>query len=696
MLFLPPGSAKSTYASVLFPSWYLGRNPQKAIIGASNTGELSETFGRRVRNIVAQQEYSNVFNVTLSPDSQAAGRWSMTNQSEYYAVGIGGSVVGRRSDLGIIDDPVKSREDAESELSRNKVWDWYKTDFYTRLKPNAAVILIMCMTGDTPVLMADGKEKPLREIKVGDNVATYENGRLKNSKVLNHSSNGDDFIYRITMSSGKVVRANERHPFLVEEHGGLKWVQLKDLTIAHKIVTLRGSGGNGKAKPVWLKAVVKRWFAEDTVARIIIKKDGLTDTVHHRTILNQIVNRVLNTTTVLRMKNTIKCLHPKMGNALYANNFLQKMLGHIGAASFALTTAMKQAKLEACYAMTAILPLAMPNQKKTYLQWSNTSDFTTESILSIEPSGIEEVFDVQIERTENFIANGLVSHNTRYHEDDLAGRLLVDSENGGEQWEVLKLPMLALDNDPLGREFGELLWPEWFNDDMVTQARRDERVWSSLYQQEPTSLDGGLFKREWFKRYKTAPPDLHKYMTSDHAPAGMSHNDYSGVRVWGIDHLGDIYLLDGFRAQETMDITCDKALKLIERHKPFAWFPENDNNWKSVSGFVTRMMRERNIFTRIEPISPHGADKPTKAQAFQAMVASGRVYIPDTHEGDEIISQYTKFPDAKNDDEVDMGSLIGRAIADAHPAILKIKEVPKTRDIWAMQFDKDEESWKTA
>ena len=251
MLFLPPGSAKSTYASVLFPSWYLGRNPQKAIIGASNTGELSETFGRRVRNIVAQQEYSNVFNVTLSPDSQAAGRWSMTNQSEYYAVGIGGSVVGRRSDLGIIDDPVKSREDAESELSRNKVWDWYKTDFYTRLKPNAAVILIMCMTGDTPVLMADGKEKPLREIKVGDNVATYENGRLKNSKVLNHSSNGDDFIYRITMSSGKVVRANERHPFLVEEHGGLKWVQLKDLTIAHKIVTLRGSGGNGKAKPVW-------------------------------------------------------------------------------------------------------------------------------------------------------------------------------------------------------------------------------------------------------------------------------------------------------------------------------------------------------------------------------------------------------------------------------------------------------------
>ncbi|MCZ3089017.1 hypothetical protein NYZ05_19260, partial [Acinetobacter baumannii] len=83
-------------------------------------------------------------------------------------------------------------------------------------------------------------------------------------------------------------------------------------------------------------------------------------------------------------------------------------------------------------------------------------------------------------------------------------------------------------------------------------------------------------------------------MTSDHAPAGGSSNDFTCVRVWGIDPSGDVYLLDGFREQMTMDAMADrvvgnkKALMvgLLAKHKPFAWFPEDDNNWKSSEGFV--------------------------------------------------------------------------------------------------------------
>jgi predicted phage terminase large subunit-like protein len=196
-------------------------------------------------------------------------------------------------------------------------------------------------------------------------------------------------------------------------------------------------------------------------------------------------------------------------------------------------------------------------------------------------------------------------------------------------------------------------------------------------------------------------------MTSDHAPAAKQDSDYSGARIWGVDHLGDLYLLDGFREQVTMDALADrvignkdkKQVGLITKHRPICWFPEDDNNWKSSAGFITRMMREQQTFCRVEPISPHGSDKPTKAQPFQGMASMGRVWIPEGPEGDDVIDQYLKFPAGTHDDEVDMASLIGRAIADAHPAVIPPQEQKRHVDRWDAAFNKDdegEESWKTS
>ena len=143
MVCMPPGSAKSTYVSQIFPAYYLGRHPERSIIAASHTQELAERFGRRVRNIYAGVEHRNVFGVGIADDSQAAGRWDTSQGGEYFAAGVGGSITGRRADLGIVDDPVKSREDADSERSREKAWDWYVNDFLTRLKPGASQIVVM-------------------------------------------------------------------------------------------------------------------------------------------------------------------------------------------------------------------------------------------------------------------------------------------------------------------------------------------------------------------------------------------------------------------------------------------------------------------------------------------------------------------------------------------------------------------------
>lgn len=139
-IFMPPGSAKSTYASILFVAWLLQRHNDWNVLAASHTTELAEKWGRRVRNLIA--EHSLTLDVQLSTDSQAAGRWGLTSGAEYYAAGVGTGIAGFRAKIGIIDDPIRSRQDADSELIRDRIWDWYINDFRTRLVPGAKEVLI--------------------------------------------------------------------------------------------------------------------------------------------------------------------------------------------------------------------------------------------------------------------------------------------------------------------------------------------------------------------------------------------------------------------------------------------------------------------------------------------------------------------------------------------------------------------------
>jgi predicted phage terminase large subunit-like protein len=137
-VFMPPGSAKSTYSSVLFPAWLMQTSAN--VLAASHTTELAEKWGRRVRNLIA--EHSLVLGVDLAPDNQAAGRWALTTGAEYYAAGVGTGIAGFRAKFGLIDDPIRSRQDADSELIRDRIWEWYINDFRTRLVPGAREVLI--------------------------------------------------------------------------------------------------------------------------------------------------------------------------------------------------------------------------------------------------------------------------------------------------------------------------------------------------------------------------------------------------------------------------------------------------------------------------------------------------------------------------------------------------------------------------
>jgi len=141
MVLMPPGSAKSTYVSILFPAWFLARHRRAALIMACHTEGLASHFGRRTRALV--QDHAETLGYGLARDERAAHRWRTSAGAEYFGTGIHGPIAGRRADLAIIDDPIKSWAEADSPLAREHVWDWYRMDLIPRLKPRARLVLVM-------------------------------------------------------------------------------------------------------------------------------------------------------------------------------------------------------------------------------------------------------------------------------------------------------------------------------------------------------------------------------------------------------------------------------------------------------------------------------------------------------------------------------------------------------------------------
>jgi predicted phage terminase large subunit-like protein len=130
-------------ASQYFPAWLLGMHPEWEIIAASYSLSLPLDFSRRVRALIRDKTYRNVFsNTALDPDKQNAEGWNTTRGGGYVPAGVGGSITGRGAHCLIIDDPFKDAEEADSETIREKVWDWFGSTAYTRLAPNGGVLII--------------------------------------------------------------------------------------------------------------------------------------------------------------------------------------------------------------------------------------------------------------------------------------------------------------------------------------------------------------------------------------------------------------------------------------------------------------------------------------------------------------------------------------------------------------------------
>lgn len=516
MVFMPPQHGKSQLCTRHFPAYLLGIHPTSKICVCSYSATLAQSFNRDIQRIIDDNPYHDVFPKTLLNQSNvttdAHGAYlrnadifeTLNYRGFVKTVGVGGSLTGTPIDVGIIDDPFKDREEAMSIRIRDKVWSWYTDVFKTRLHNDSQELLIMCMAGDTPVLMADGSHRVLKNIKIGDSIATYDDGRISTSKVLNWKNQGRNSLFGITTRSGIFVMANERHPFLIYKNGTTAWKRLKDLKLGDEIVRVMPNGAHTKESSVFMKDVHNQPNVKDIATPITANYGGQAAIGLIHPIQNQGASLGCDTDTELSQRNTTASFRNKEEDALYVENFQPlETPAHTGMENFASIIVTKQGKSEAFCVTTATSRLDTGKQNKHCYEPLNTYGITLDPVVEITPAGCEDVFDIQVDRTENFIANGLVSHNTRWDADDLAGRILKQESD----WEVVIFQAIKereIPGDP--REIGEALWPEKHSLERILSIKNTSPfTFTSLYQQEPKPSSEALVFPEW-DEYEEEPP----------------------------------------------------------------------------------------------------------------------------------------------------------------------------------------------
>lgn len=437
MLFLPPGSAKSTYATVVAPTWAMGQTPGFKVIGVSYGSDLARKFGRRMRSIARQGAYSTLFNTTLSAESSAADEWALDNGSEYMGGGILSGITGNRADFIPIDDPIKGRQEADSEVTRKRTIEAYQDDVLTRLRPGGSLMITQ----------------------------------------------------------------------------------------------------------------------------------------------------------------------------------------------------------------------------------------------------------------------------TRWHEEDLAGSILpegYDGESGmiecrdGNVWEVICIPAQAYRaDDPLEREIGEYIWPEWFPEDHWATFKRIPRTWSALYQQRPSPSEGDYFKADWLKPCEKLPAKetLRVYGASDYAVTADG-GDFTVHVVVGLDPDGRMYLLDLWRKQAASDVWIEAFCDLVTQWKPLGWAEEQGQIRSGIGPWLDRRQRERRAYVAREQFPTRG-DKAVRAQSIRGRMALEGLYVPfGAPWFADLRSELLSFPAGKHDDQVDALGLVGQLL-DKMLSGVKPKLVELVRRDKYDRKPKEEANWKT-
>ena len=694
---MAPRFGKSQMISIYYPAWYLGKHPDHKVIVASHTADLAVVMARKVRNLIQSPEYAEIFpNTRIASDAKAAAQWNTTAGGEYFAIGVGGALAGRGAHLIIADDPL-SEQDIKSgnTNSLDTLYDWFSAGLRTRLMPDGKICVLHCLVGDTQVTLAAGGSKAIRDIRPDDMVASYDNGAIRPAKVLGWSNQGLDRVYAVALRTGVIIRGNERHPLLVRQNGVDTWTKIKDLQVGQHLVCVTRSdaiahttpaesanttttrrvekrrkpflalaGVSGAARRAVLKGAAVLHMLRDSASNATPKQITQPEKQQaHTTAPRSGATHILKCSMGSLDLTTTACLLRNRGSAVYAGSLRMPetppQRGRFG--DWLLTTATQLAKSGRSFATHATSSLLNAIRPSGYAKPLSTLSTTLDEIVAITPDGVEEVYDIQVEGTENFIANGVVSHNTRWHMRDLIGRLLKDSamNDGGDVYEPFEFPAILNENT----ENEKSLWPEQWTLESLQQTRASMHhitwQWYAQYQQNPTASKAAIIKREWIRWWeKEEPPPVEFTVQSfDTALTTKQRSDYSVCHTWGVfTHEGDgtqnVILLNSVKGKYEFP-----ELKVMAHEQYDEWQPDSVIVEAKASGQpLIDEMRRSGIF--VQDFSPgKGQDKIARLNAVADMFASGHVWFPETAWAAKTVEEILAFPAGEHDDEVDTMTL---------------------------------------
>ena len=560
ILSVPPQEGKTSLsrAAVLRE---LSIHPDQRFVLASYGLDLARDNSRAIRDDMIQN--GSWLGVRPKRGRAAVTNWGVERyRGGVQAAGVGSALVGKPADAVVIDDPVSGAAAADSKDQRDRDWKWWTGTVANRLSSGAPVVLIMCLTGDTPVLMGDGTTKPLGDVRPGDPVATYDHGGcLTTATVRNWASQGTDRVYSVTMESGRVVRANARHPFrTIDTEGNEAWTRVSALQPGNRVVSVElvGAPGGGSLAPLTGAPSNGFWLLSSTYGRGV------------------------------------------------------------------------------------------------------------DTVASVEPTGYAEVFDIEVEGTHNFIANGLEVSNTRWHDDDLAGRLIRYS---AQPWEVLNIAAQCVtpSTDPLGRAAGEYMISARGRDTHDWEVRKAEagpRMWSALFQGDPQPDVGGILQRGWWQPYAQLPLVVDEH--GRHWLTGFDEVIQSWDLTFGTKSEDADYVVGQTWARRGSQVyLVDQVRDRLDYPEQVAAVESARGKWPQVSAVLIEAKANGQAVIStlsqrvpgIIPITPTDS-KITRTKAISPFVAARTVHIPDPALPVNAwvagyVEECAAFPTGTHDDQVD-------------------------------------------
>lgn len=298
-------------------------------------------------------------------------------------------------------------------------------------------------------------------------------------------------------------------------------------------------------------------------------------------------------------------------------------------------------------------------------------------------------------RTRLMPGGAIILIMTRWHEDDLAGRLLKSAEGSGEDWTVLSIPALCEDaeHDPLGRKVGEAIWPDWYGVDYLNDTKNamGTYLFSALYQQQPRPDEGAIFKRSHISYFdvdedlytlhrhdgvvdRYAAGDCWRFQTCDPSASGKSTADYFVLSTWAVTPRADLLLLDVLRIR----IEGAEQKRLL-KDGYVRWHPQLQGIETKAMG-LTLFQECRNEGLPVCELKAE-VDKVTRALPAAARYEAGKIFH---HKGapwlDDFEGELLAFPKGMHDDQVDTVS---------YAAILLADVIQRTQYDTVIEYDAD-------